>query len=211
MSVILPGNWVTYANVYPRRKRVGPDEYVIERHGVECIPGYAFYKLVGYYATTEDTVAAGDLDLVIGSPDMRQDDKPRLDAPFVVPEGAYIYRSAVNVVNGIQTTNGSDIVTLTSTPQAQGVAKLGASVDGGGSGLEFDNAVSPEAFEVPTAKEIADTTIGVTLGTGGLERVDKRDQMVIIVEIDYIADAGQPTLDEIHVPYLTEAGSDKAY
>ena len=37
--------------------------------------------------------------LEILSPDLRQDDKPRLDKPFVVPEGATVYRTAINVEN----------------------------------------------------------------------------------------------------------------
>ena len=33
------------------------------------------------------------------SPDLRQDDKPRLDKPLVVPAGATVYRTAINVTN----------------------------------------------------------------------------------------------------------------
>ena len=37
MSVILPGNWVTHANVYPRKKKLADGSSVIERHGVEWL------------------------------------------------------------------------------------------------------------------------------------------------------------------------------
>lgn len=217
MSVILPGNWVTHANVYPRKKKLANGSSVIERHGVECIPGYAFYKLVGYYATSDDTLAAGDYDLVIGSPDLRQDDKPRLDAPFVLPKGAQVYRTAVRVVNGMAAANpptATDTVTVkdaapaaVSTADANG--KFPAAVAPTQTATALADAGKVADFNGITA-QTSDVTVQVTTGDV-INRDDKRNWLVILVEVDYIYDAGAPELDEIHAPYLTEAGSDKAY
>jgi hypothetical protein len=210
MSIILPGNWVTRANVYPRRKQVGPEEYTIERHGVECIPGYAFYKLVGYYAVDEDRLVAGDYDLVIGSPDLRQDDKPRLDAPFIVPAGAAPYRSAVSVINGDATSNG-DVVTIDTAPSLSGTITPGADALGGKVEFTTGELVSSSpVLTLPTTYQTADLFIKAKV-VHDIARLDSRDRIVVLVEVDYIADAGAPVLDDVSLPYLTEAGSDKAY
>lgn len=213
MSVILPGNWVTHANVYPRKKKLADGSSVIERHGVECIPGYAFYKLVGYYATSDDTLAADTYDLVIGSPDLRQDDKPRLDAPFVLPAGAQVYRTAVRVVNGVADAAADTATVAGVTPAAVSTAdadsKFPAAVAPTQAAAALADAGKVEDFNGITALT-SDQPVQVTT-SAEITRDDKRNWLVILVEVDYIYDAGAPELDEIHAPYLTEAGSDKAY
>ena len=79
MSTIFPGNYVAHLNAY-------------REQGVEAIPGVEFYKGVGALVlnpdtkgvTTDGTLAAGTYGLYILSPDLRQDDKPRIDKPFVM-------------------------------------------------------------------------------------------------------------------------------
>ena len=92
MSIIFPGNYVAHLNAY-------------REQGVEALPGVEFYKLVGALVLDPDNkgvldasgvLAADTYDLEILSPDLRQDDKPRKDKPFVVPAGAVIYRTAVS-------------------------------------------------------------------------------------------------------------------
>ena len=55
------------------------------------------------------------------SPDLRQDDKPRKDRPFVIPQGAVVYRTAVNAT-GVreETVAGAATVTIAgiTTPAA---------------------------------------------------------------------------------------------
>ena len=79
MSTIFPGNYVAHLNAY-------------REQGVEALPGVEFYRGVGALVLNPDTkgvlvdgeLAAGDYDLYILSPDLRQDDKPRLDKLFVM-------------------------------------------------------------------------------------------------------------------------------
>ena len=89
---IFPGNYVAHLNAY-------------RDQGVLAIPGAVFFRAIGALVlnpdnksilTTEGVLEAGDYDLHILSPDLRQDDKPRKDRPFEIPGGAKIYRVAVN-------------------------------------------------------------------------------------------------------------------
>ena len=204
MSVILPGNWVTNANVYPRKKKLADGSEVIERHGVECIPGFAFYKLIGYYATNDDSLAAGTYDLTIGSPDLRQDDKPRLDAPFVVPAGAIVYRNAVSVVNGVGDAAGGTVT-------VDGVSGT-AAASTGATDLSYPDGVASETGALfGITAEVSDATIKITTAGQAINREDKRNWLIILVEVDYLVDSGAPVLDDINAPFLIEAGQDKAY
>ena len=98
-NIIFPGNYVAHLNAY-------------RNQGVTALPGYNFFRLVGALVVkpegnsmppvldpTTGLLPAGTYDLKILSPDLRPDDKPRLDRPFVVPAGAFVYRSAVNSLN----------------------------------------------------------------------------------------------------------------
>ena len=90
-NLIFPGNYVTRLNAY-------------RQQGVLALPGVSFFQQIGAYVVPEGTttVATGDYDVEILSPDKRQDDKPRLDRPFVIPgadvggSGATVYRIAIN-------------------------------------------------------------------------------------------------------------------
>ena len=71
MSVIFPGNYVAHLNAY-------------REQGVLAIPGVEYYQLRGIAIVTANQTGGGTLALEILSPDMRADDKPRLDKPFKV-------------------------------------------------------------------------------------------------------------------------------
>jgi hypothetical protein len=88
---IFPGNYVAHLNAY-------------RDQGVVALPGAVFFRGVGALVlnpdvhenlNTDGVLEAGTYDLKILSPDLRQDDKPRLDRPFEIPGGATIYRVAV--------------------------------------------------------------------------------------------------------------------
>ena len=91
MSTIFPGNYVAHLNAY-------------REQGCEALPGVEFYRGVGALVLNPDTkgvlvdgeLAAGDYDLYILSPDLRQDDKPRKDKPFVIPADSVVYRTAIS-------------------------------------------------------------------------------------------------------------------
>ena len=89
-NIIFPGNYVAHLNAY-------------RDQGVVAIPGAVFFRGIGALVlnpdndgvlNTDGVLEAGTYDLKILSPDLRQDDKPRLDRPFEIPGGAKIYRVA---------------------------------------------------------------------------------------------------------------------
>ena len=88
---IFPGNYVAHLNAY-------------RDQGVVALPGAVFFRGVGALVLNPDTdgnlvdgvLPADTYDLKILSPDLRQDDKPRKDRPFIIPEGAVVYRTAVS-------------------------------------------------------------------------------------------------------------------
>jgi len=104
---IFPGNYVAHLNAY-------------RDQGVVAIPGAVFFRGVGALVLnpdndsvldTDGVLAAGTYDLKILSPDLRQDDKPRKDRPFVIPAGAVVYRTAVNAP-GVREETVGDGVTI---------------------------------------------------------------------------------------------------
>ena len=189
MSVIFPGNFVAHLNAY-------------RGQGVLSIPGVELYRYVGVAVIDEDT-AAGALDLAILSPDLRPDDKPRLDKPFVIPEGASIYRTAV----GVYGLSGADGETVTVTGVAGG-AVLTADAEGV---YPAEGAVTPfEGFGSLTPLG-ADTTITATTD-GELIVVNEgsaatgSSQSAVIVEVDFFMDAPAPDRDDVHLPFKVVSG-----
>ena len=122
-SKIYPGNWVTHLNAY-------------RDQGVVALPGAVFFRGVGAIVlnpdigdnlTADGVLEAGTYDLVILSPDMRQDDQPRRNRPFVIPAGAVPYRTAVSAP-GVREETVGDGVTITpagiTTPTAVAMTAL---------------------------------------------------------------------------------------
>ena len=102
-----PGNYVAHLNAY-------------REQGRSAALGVEFYRGVGALVLNPDTkgvlntngeLAAGDYDLYILSPDLRQDDKPRLDKLFVVPAGSVVYRTAISAP-GVKTDAGGGTVVV---------------------------------------------------------------------------------------------------
>ena len=180
MSIIYPGNYVAQLNAY-------------RGQGVEAIPGVNFYSVIGVGLVES---AGTTVDLKILSPDLRQDDKPRLDKPFEVPANAKVYSTAINSVN----VKGTGTGTLTV----------------GGSGLAAVlTAVAGEFTDATAAVKTEDLALG-TPGTGGgavtvassasIEPDKTGDQAYVIVEVCYWISAAAPTSDDVHVPFKVEAG-----
>jgi len=121
-NVILPGNYVTHLNAY-------------RDQGVAAIPGVNFFRQVGAVVITpEDNcgslldangdLPAGTYEVKILSPDLRPDDKPRLDRAMTVPAGATIYRTAVNALNLTGDTEGAGGETITVAQTATSVGSI---------------------------------------------------------------------------------------
>ena len=126
MSTIFPGNYVAHLNAY-------------REQGVEAIPGVEFYKGVGALVlnpdtkgvTTDGVLADGTYGLYILSPDLRQDDKPRIDKPFVVPAGSVVYRTAISAP-GVkeETVAGTTTIVLEALANSPATGTLTAEADG---------------------------------------------------------------------------------
>ena len=90
MSTIFPGNYVAHLNAY-------------REQGVEALPGIEFYRIVGALVLNPDTdsnlsggsLSAATYNLKVLSPDMRQDDKPRLDKAFEIPANSVVFQHLV--------------------------------------------------------------------------------------------------------------------
>lgn len=185
MSIIFPGNQVTHLNAY-------------RNQGVQSIPGVNFYRMVGVAKISSSQVATvTPYALEILSPDLRQDDKPRMDKPFTVPAGATVYRTAINVENlstgaagTLQVTGLSGGVTLT----AAGDGSVAAS--GAASAFDLSSAISPLGSETAVTATVSDE----------LTIIDADSCAAIIVEVCYYMDAPAPDSEEVHLPYKTEAG-----
>ena len=185
MSIIFPGNQVTHLNAY-------------RDQGVQAIPGVNFYRKVGVVMIESSQAAtATPYECKILSPDLRQDDKPRLDKSFTVPAGATIYRTAVGVKNlstgnsgTIQVTGISGGVTLTAAGDGT-IATAGAS-----SAFDLSSAISALGSETAVTATVSDE----------LTIVDAKDQACIIVEVCYYVDDSAPDAEDVHIPYKTEAG-----
>ena len=187
MSVIFPGNYVAHLNAY-------------RDQGVLAVPGVEYYQLRGIAIVTADQTGGGTLALEILSPDLRQDDKPRLDKPFVVPAGAVVYRSAVGVENLEATgTQNISVDGLTvSGLEAQLVAVDGA-FPAEGAHTDFDGFAT-------VSTEAADATITATY-SGDLTITDPDSQAAVLVEVCFYIDGPGPEADDYSLPYKTEAGS----
>lgn len=190
MSTIFPGNYVTHLNAY-------------RDQSVFAIPGVKFYQVRGAAIVTSNLSGSGSLALSVLSPDLRQDDKPRQDKPFVVPTGATIYRSAVTVSNLKAASGVTVAVDGTATASAATEAVTTAASDGtfaaGGAGSTF-------ALDTALTAETGDATIEVDY-SGSLSIVDPADCAAVLVEVCYYVADGGPSTDEVNLPYKTEAGS----
>ena len=203
---IYPGNYVARLNAY-------------RDQGVVAIPGAVFFRGVGALVLNPDNdavtdadgvLAAGTYDLQILSPDMRQDDKPRRDRPFVIPAGAVVYRTAVSAP-GVREENVGDGVTIApsgiTTPTA---APATAEADGYFAPVgEFSAFVS---ILDGTASN-AETPVQVTIANGGVIASQnpsagacRKAPSAILVEVCYFIPDAAPSVDDVNIPYGVEAG-----
>lgn len=207
-NVIFPGNYVAHLNAY-------------RDQGVTSIPGYNFFRQVGALVIAPSqngqTVldSAGELpadtySLQILSPDLRPDDKPRLDRPMIVPAGATVYRTAVTAVN-LKGAGAETITVAGVTPAAvvtaaggefpvSGDYSAGISLFDGGSALGADTAV-----EATTSGALTPTPY-CGGGSGSSKADPTAGQSAILVEVCFWMPAEAPEADDVHLPFPVEAG-----
>ena len=199
MSIIFPGNYVASLNSY-------------REQGVEALPGVEFFKVVGALVLNPDNagvtsggvLTAGTYGLKVLSPDLRQDDKPRLDKTFVVPAGAIVYRTAISAP-GVRAAAASDTIVLESLGgNAPGTGTLTAGADSlfpaDGVSSALKSVVEGTAVSTST-----DTTVQVTTD-GDFTAVGGDSPSAILVEVCYYRAAPAPSTEDAHIPFATEAG-----
>ena len=195
-NLIYPGNFVSRLNSY-------------RQQGALAMPGVAFFQQIGAYVVPESTstVATGNYACSILSPDLRQDDKPRLDRAFTVPgadvggSGCSVYRVALNVVN----LKGTGSSTITTNPTAVGLT-IGNFADAATGLFAEGGLATPFVMDTIPAAITSNTAVGVTVGGAALTKIDPNKEAAIILEVCFYADAAAPTSDDIALPYPTESG-----
>jgi len=219
MAIIFPGNYVERLNAYSQAKTIDGTTTTPaqNRQGVEALPGLNYYSAVGVVNVPAAGLAAGNHACMVLSPDMRADDKPRLDVALQIPVGAKVYRIALRGINIIGSAAVGELITVTKSSVGGTFSNTDlrpqlATVDSDpvGSFLYIpDNATSEfkglaaTATEAVTGNEIA---IHVT-NAAVVDVTDTDDVSAILVEICYFMDAAAPVTDDVNLPFKTEAGS----
>ena len=202
MSIIFPGNYVAHLNAY-------------REQGVEAIPGVEFYRAVGAVVLNPDTkgaltdgeLAAGDHTAYILSPDLRQDDKPRVDKPLVIPAGAAVYRTAISGP-GVKSVGGTAVIkAATGLPTSVAIT---ADADGyypeNGEGSVLVSILNVAALgaDTPilvTTDEVSTASLNPSAGAC------RNSPSALIVEVCYYVPAPGPDAEDAHIPFAVEAGS----
>ncbi len=208
-NTIFPGNYVSHLNAY-------------REQGVLAFPGIEIYRAVGAVVLKPDTssvlntagaLPAGTYDVKVLSPDLRQDDKPRLDKTLILPSTAIVYRTAVSAP-GVKANAASDTIKIKSMG-ANAPGNTGSEITltaGSNKFYPTAGAVSPtDSFIDGPALQSATTVQVVTsaantpeLETG--QGAGRNAPSAIIVEVCYCIPADGPDVDDIHIPYAIEAG-----
>lgn len=210
MSTIFPGNYVAHLNAY-------------REQGVMAIPGIEFYRAVGAIVLDPDTAGnlnangelpSGTYNLKVLSPDLRQDDKPRTDKNLVVPGGAYVYKTAIRVVNVVATGPGKTIALAGLNSTNSPIFSTQNSNSSGEYSAAAGAVSTLKSILDGTANSSSDATVQIT--TGDVLKVKVADgtnygagrtaPSAIIVEVCYYKSAAAPDIDDLHVPYSVEAG-----
>jgi len=204
MSTIFPGNYVAHLNAY-------------REQGVQAIPGVEFYRAVGALVLNPDTKgalnvsgelpAASDHVVYVLSPDLRQDDKPRVDKPLVIPTGAAVYRTAISAP-GVKSVGGT--VKITAASGLPTSVAITADADGyypeNGAG-----SVLVSLLEVtPVSGNTAITVTTDKVSTASLKPsagACRNSPSAILVEVCYYVPAPAPDAEDAHIPFAVEAGS----
>ena len=217
-NTIYPGNYVCRLNSY-------------RNQGVNAYPGLEFFSLVGALVVlpienTQSNVLNSSLQLPgaeyalqILSPDLGPAPKPLANRDFVIPAGACVYGSAVNVVNleaVDQTGSDADLITVTGIPASIDSVAIRAVLGSDANGtinhcgaraqtLDF-NAVLAAADTDPVSVKVTTSAamkpVNVTSGGSGSAFADPTaGQSAIIVEVDYFMVAKAPDYDDINLPF----------
>ena len=204
-NVIFPGNYVAHLNAY-------------RDQGVVALPGAVFFRAVGALVINPDNdgvtdvngvLAADTYDLQILSPDLRQDDKPRKDRPFVLPKGAVVYRTAVSAP-GVreETVAGSATLTIAgvATPAAvPATAEADGYFNPVGEFSLFSSILDGTGLSAETPVQIT-TSADLIASQKASAGACRKSPSAILVEVCYFLPDAAPDADDVHIPYGIEAG-----
>ena len=205
MSVIFPGNYVAHLNAY-------------REQGCISLPGVEFYRGVGALVLNPDNdsvltggaLTAGTYDLQILSPDLRQDDKPRKDKPFVIPAGSVIYRTAVSAPGVKSEAAGKTIKIAPSGASgfpATGILTAATDTFYAAAGVSSDLSNILGGTATGAEVQVQVTTNGSnTAVVNPSVGADRNAPSVILVEVCYFRAAPAPDADDVSIPYAVEAG-----
>lgn len=208
MSVIFPGNFVAHLNAY-------------REQGCTALPGVNFYRGVGAVVLSPDNdriannehgrLLAGTYDLKILSPDLRQDDKPRKDKPFVIPAGAVVYRTAVSApgVYSDEAAGKTIVIVPSGTSNFPVTPTLTAGVDyfypENGATSALDNILGGTA--IGSAAQMKITTNGYNIAKQNPSVGACRESpSAILVEVCYYMAAPAPDTNDVNIPFAVESG-----
>ena len=197
MSVIFPGNYVADLNAY-------------REQGVYATPGVEFYQVRGVALVSANLTGGGTLSPQILSPDLRQDDKPRKDKPFIVPAGAVIYKVAV-AAPGVKAAAAGNTVKVAptatggfpATPTLTAGADLYFPAEGAGSALPS----ILDGTAVGSDTQVQVVTVGDFVASQNPSAGACRNSpSAILVEVCYYRSSPAPDAEDAHIPYAVEAG-----
>lgn len=211
---IYPGNWVTQLSSY-------------QGQPVVALPGRVYYHITGYALISSSSATSWDIK--IPSPDRRGDDKPRADiASLVVPSGAKVYglglrvpdmrkdRSLGTAFSGIVGTDTNEL-------------KVAIAIGNTENNIASDNNLSSNAAAVVVASstiapvstltsiitpvaQTAARTLKVFSDNGSQSAGSGMTSTAtggtpIIVDVFYYLDDVVSDLDDVNLPFITEAGA----
>ena len=216
MAIIFPGNYVERLNAYSSAK-TDEDGNVTSaaanRQGVEALPGLTFFSAVGVLEVPPAGIAQAVSKMKVLSPDMRSDDKPRLDQDMVIPDTAEVYSVAIRGVN-VKDHSAASVALAPATASAGTAfqANLQTSITSAATtfSLVSSGRTTFTGFDAAQTQTISgDTTIYLKHDTANSKIVplNTDDQAAVIIEVCYFLEAAAPTEDDVNLPYKTEAGS----
>ena len=224
LKKIYPGNYVNQLSSY-------------QTQPIQALPGRLYYEIVGYARIPDDANEANNtFDVIVPSPDLRPNDKPRLDrgSPLVVPAGAKIYHLGLRVPNmrkqghtgyscGCDTyivaANDNQLKFGSAVNAAVGVSATAAATDNGdivaaddtfpcSSTVEgvLDSAVVENTADLELKLFVTDNT-GTSLGSNVYSTFQSGS--LVVCQVCYWLDDIAPTLDNTIQPNTIEAGQSR--
>lgn len=224
---IYPGNYVNRLGSYKLTSNLGSGAAQQGSIGAVCVPGRVYYHVTGYALV--NATGGTSFDVIIPSPDMRADDKPRANVTgLVVPVGAKVYHLGIRVpdlrkdrslgtaTTGLVGTN-TNRLKLASAVGTAATGEIAATALGTDSSAiaVASTTVAPVASVFGASTYTAITGSDLTLkvyvtnstGTaaGSTLTSTATGGTPIICEVGYYVEDVVADLNEVAIPYITES------